>query len=133
MDLKSDHEERGIDLIESLLAWLANHTQILYVLIGVLSVLLIGLTVYAIQPVWSAPEPGGVDGCITDILGNPLTGTVKVGTRSKPIYNDGCFFFKSLAPGTYHMKVVTTGGKTLNKTFKIVSDQAISLGTITVP
>ena len=119
-------QEDEINASRSLRIWLA-------VLAGALTVILVYVSVQAVGLSWSPTQPGGMDGCVVNAQGRPVTGTVWVDEVSKSISDDGCFFFKRLAPGSHELKIETVYGPVMEQSFEVVSGEANSLGVLTVP
>ena len=105
----------------------------LAVLTGVLTVILLYVSVQAVGSSWSPMKPGGMDGCVVNAQGRPVAGMVWVDEVSKSISDDGCFFFKHLAPGSHELKIETVYGPVMEQSFVVVSGEANSLGILTVP
>ncbi len=55
--------------------WLAKNERVLYAVTGILIVIVLILSA---RVLWGASaEPGGLDGCIINAAGEPITGTVQ--------------------------------------------------------
>ncbi|MCB0103750.1 MAG: carboxypeptidase regulatory-like domain-containing protein [Anaerolineales bacterium] len=78
---------------------------------------------------------GGLDGCFLTSDGIPLEGaTVKVGETSTTTYIDGCFFFAELPAGRSQLMLAGNSGEIVfTQEVEIPADQALGLGSITLP
>ncbi|MBP1467318.1 hypothetical protein EYB53_016515 [Candidatus Chloroploca sp. M-50] len=77
--------------------------------------------------------PGGLDGCLASPEGAPVMAMVTVGTQRKATYADGCFFFAELPPGRQQVVLEPVVGAPVRFEVEIVSDQALTLGTLMIP
>jgi hypothetical protein len=117
----------------SLRGWLGRHDVVLLVSIAVLLVLDAAVAGYFLTI--GRTSPGGLDGCLYTASGQPMPGaTVAVGNYTTATYPDGCFFFAELPAGQNDLIVQgETGDVIFSQSVDIPSDQALGLGSITVP
>jgi hypothetical protein len=115
----------------SLLEWLAKNQRVLFAVTGILVVIVLALSARSLGI--SSGKPGGLDGCITNAAGEPITGTAQVENIQRSIPADGCFFFTELPPGEHDLLIQTSSGLVKKQVVKIVSGQAVGLGTIALP
>jgi len=97
-------------------------------------VVFVSLVVFFIEilPVFHPFAPGGLEGCVATKSGAPLVTTVRIGSVTRPTYDDGCFFFfPNISPGDHELIVALSSGEIILPII-IISDQAISIGTIYV-
>jgi hypothetical protein len=121
----------GIKSRQSLRDWLIKNERVLYVVTGLLLVVVLVLSLRVLG-VFSG-EPGGLDGCIVNAAGEPITGTVQADNSQRLALVDGCFFFPELSPGKHELTIELTDGSVIKQAVEIVSGQAVELGTITMP
>jgi hypothetical protein len=121
----------GIKSRQSLRDWLIKNERVLYVVTGILLVVVLVLSLHVLG-VFSG-EPGGLDGCIVNAAGKPITGTAQVDNIQRLTSADGCFFFVVLTPGKHELIIEASGGLVIKQAVKIISGQAVGLGTITMP
>jgi len=121
----------GIKSRQTLHEWLVKNERILYAVIGILLVITLVLS-GRVMGIFS-DEPGGLDGCLINAAGEPITGTAQVETTQSLIFADGCFFFAELSPGKHELVIKTSGGSSIRQPVTILSGQAVELGIITVP
>jgi hypothetical protein len=88
------------------------------------------LAILLVPAIYATP-PGGLEGCLINTSGAPLVTTVRSGTISAATDANGCFFFPSLPAGGQQL-IVTTPAREVNLPVTIVSNEATSLGTITI-
>jgi hypothetical protein len=131
-DESPEFGESGIKSRPTLRRWLTRHERALYAVTGVLSVIMLLLSARVLGPSFLS-EPGGLDGCLANASGEPVTGTVRVGSITHPVYDDGCFFFAELSPGAHELTIETSDGTILKQAVEIVPGQAVELGVITLP
>jgi len=131
-DESPEFGESGIKSRPTLRRWLTRHERALYAVTGVLSVIVLLLAVRVLGPSFFG-EPGGLDGCLANGSGEPVTGTVRVGNVANSVHEDGCFFFAELAPGAHELTIETSDGTILKQAVEIVPGQAVELGVITLP
>jgi hypothetical protein len=111
--------------------WLAKNERVLYAVIGILLVVTLVLSGRALGNF--SGEPGGLDGCIVNSAGEPITGTAQVETTQRPISADGCFFFAKLSPGEHELVIKTSSGSVITQPVEIIPGQAVELGVVTMP
>jgi len=111
--------------------WLAKNERVLYAVTGVLLVIVLVLSVRVLG-IFSG-ESGGLDGCLVDAAGKPITGIAQADGTQRTISADGCFFFPELSPGEHELVIQTSIGSSIRQTVTILSGQAVELGTITIP
>jgi|GEM_PF-758299 len=75
------------------------------------------------------PAPGGLEGCLVNLAGGAVSGTVRAGEQTTAAGTDGCFFFAALPPGLTPLKIETTAGSWVRPA-EIRSGQAVSLGQV---
>jgi hypothetical protein len=121
----------GIKSRQSLRDWLIKNERVLYAVTGILLVVVLVLSLRVLG-VFSG-EPGGLDGCIVNVAGGPITGTAQVDNTQRLTSADGCFFFAELTPGKHELTIEASGGLVIKQTVEIISGQAVGLGTITMP
>ena len=113
-------------------SWVYKNRRIILALTVVAFVF--GMAVFIIQIllVLHPAAPGPLDGCLATATGDPLVTTVRIGTITRPTYDDGCFFFfPNIPPGKQELIISTPSGE-VSLPVMIISDQAIALGTIVV-
>lgn len=113
----------GIQQRESLRGWLAKHERGLYAVTGALLLAAFAMGARALG-VFSG-EPGGLDGCIVDAAGEPVSGTVQVGATQRLLDSGGCFFFAELPSGKYKLFIQPDSGASALQRVAIVSGQAL--------
>ena len=121
----------GIKSRQSLRGWLIKNERVLYVVTGILLVVVLVLSLRVLG-VFSG-EPGGLDGCIVNAAGEPITGTAQADNTQRLAFADGCFFFPELSPGKHELTIELSDGLVIKQAVEIVSGQAVGLGTITTP
>jgi hypothetical protein len=121
----------GIKSRQSLSDWLVNNERVLYAATGILLVVVFVLSLRVLG-VFSG-EPGGLDGCIVNAAGEPITATVRADNTQRVTSADGCFFFPELSPGKHELTMEVSDGSVIKQTVEIVSGQAVGLGTISMP
>lgn len=123
--------EGGIKSRQSLREWLVRNERALYVVTGILVLIVFGMSARVLG-IFSG-KPGGLDGCIINAAGEPVTGVAQVDLIQSNIPADGCFFFAELPPGNHELVIQTSSGPSFKQTVTIVSGQAVGLGTLTMP
>ncbi len=115
----------------SLSQWISQNRWAVLALMGV--ALVVGLVAIALQvrSVQPSSPPGGLDGCLVTSEGAPLVTTVRIGKVTRPTYENGCFFFPSVPPGTQQLVVTTPSGE-VTLAVTIVSNEAANLGTLPI-
>jgi len=121
----------GIKSRQSLHGWLIKNERVLYVVTGILVLIVLGMSAYVLG--FFSGDPGGLDGCIVNAAGEPVTGVAKVDLTQSNIAADGCFFFAELPPGNHELVIQSSEGSTFEQPVTIVSGQAVGLGVITMP
>jgi hypothetical protein len=121
----------GIKSQQSVHEWLVGNERTLYAITGIL-VLIVFVMSARVLGIFSG-EPGGLDGCVVNATGGPVTGVVQVDLVQSNIPADGCFFFAELSPGSHELIIKISDGSSFKQSVSIVSGQAVGLGTITVP
>jgi len=121
----------GIKSRQTLRELLAKNERVLYAVTGILIVIVLILSA---RVLWGASaEPGGLDGCIINAAGEPITGTAQADKSQSLISADGCFFFAELPPGEHELVIETSLGSSIKQAVTILSGQAVALGIITIP
>jgi len=116
----------------SLIGWIAGHIRLLLVVVGVFAALSILFLFYTANRSLVGEQPGGLDGCVVGVNGNPVPSTVWVDNTSRPTTADGCFFFARLSPGSHQLRIETSGKQVWLQTVDIQSGQAVGLQNISV-
>ena len=111
--------------------WLAKNQRVLFAVTGILVVIVLVMSARMLGI--SSGKPGGLDGCITSVAGEPLTGNAQADHVLRSIPADGCFFFAELPPGEGELLIQTSNGLIKKQAVKIISGQAVGLGIITIP
>ena len=124
-------EDQTINNKFSIRDWIGRHARLVLILLGVFIALDIFLAAFLLVPKQSS-EPGGLDGCVLNSDGKPVSATVQVDNISKSTYEDGCFFFPNLPPGEHQMTIQTTDGQTIMRSIVIVSREAVIVGDIII-
>jgi len=73
--------------------------------------------------------PGGAEGYIVTVTGEPADALLTIGNVSQRPYDDGYFFFAEVPPGEYEMIIETTYG-IWREPVTIISGQAVDMGKI---
>jgi hypothetical protein len=113
--------------------WISKYSRSMLLIIGLFFCLLISFSLVLILDD-QLSKPGGLDGCIVNAQYEPISATLQIKTLTKSTYEDGCFFFPNLEPGTHQLIITTKYGQVLELPVKIISGQATNLGdNILVP
>jgi hypothetical protein len=128
-----EFKDGGIKSHQSLREWLTKNERMLFVVTNILVVIVLALSVNVIGSSLFWGKPGGLDGCIVNAAGEPVTGTTQVEKTQRSTFADGCFFFAELSPGKHELTIKTSGGSVTSQMVEIISGQAVALGKITIP
>ncbi len=126
-----EFEDGEIKSRRTLRDWLMKNERIFYVVTGIL--LVIVLVLFASVMDFFSGDPGGLDGCIVNAAGEPITGIAQVETTQSLISADGCFFFAKLSPGQHELVIAVSNGAVITQPVEIISGQAVGLGVIVIP
>ena len=74
-------------------------------------------------------EPGGVEGYLVTVTGEPAEAVVTIDDVKKRTYDDGYFFFPELPPGDHEMIIETTYG-IWREPVTVLSGQAVDVGKV---
>ncbi len=112
--------------------WFYQHRRLIWALAGVVFLLWAALFAFSAWRVIQPPMPGALEGCLVTPAGEPMITIVRIGTLTRPTYSDGCFFFfPQIPPGRQELVIATDSGE-VRLMVTIHSDQATSLGTVTI-
>jgi len=118
---------------QNFIKWISKHSRFMLLLIGFFFCLLLSFSLVLILNN-QLTKPGGLDGCIVNAKYEPVSATLQIETLTKSTYEDGCFFFPNLEPGTHQLIITTQYGQLLELPVTIISGQATNLGdNIVVP
>ena len=126
-----EFRDGGIKSRQSLRDWLVKNERVLYAVTGILLVVVLALSLRVLGAF--SGEPGGLDGCVVNAAGEPITATARADNAQRLTSVDGCFFFPELSPGKHELTIEVSGGSSFKQAVEIVSGQAVELGTITMP
>jgi hypothetical protein len=114
----------------NLRAWIRRNQVTLFVVCGTILALNLGLLVFQVALMVTAPPPGGLDGCVVAVDDQPANAMVWVDDRSRHTFTDGCFFFATLSPGTHALRIILENGYEWTQPVSIKSGQAVGLNTL---
>jgi hypothetical protein len=126
-----EFRDGGIKVRQSWRELLTKNERVLYAVTGILLVIVLVLSLRALG-VFSG-ESGGLDGCVVNTSGEPMTATAQTEKTQRSTAADGCFFFSELTPGKHELIIEVADGSIVKQAVEIVSGQAVGLGKITMP
>ncbi len=113
--------------------WIARHARLLLVLAALFLLAEVLVAAYFYLTGVLKEPPGGVDGCLVGLDQSPVQATIKVGNITTTSSSDGCFFLPELSPGPQTVEIMPSKGEPFIIMITIISAEAVSFGTITVP
>lgn len=113
--------------------WLVRHRRAVLIVVGLFVVIDVVLLGYFFSLERTVSEPGGLDGCVVGVDGDPVTATVQIASLERMTYADGCFFFAAVSPGTHDVTVITDTSELVVPGVEVITGQAITIGTVQMP